>query len=227
MKDKSSITHLAIILDGNRRWAKRRNLPVYKGHEAGVLALEKIVRACGKKEIKYLTVYGFSIENWGRTKIEVSNLIRVMEDAIRKYTDMLDREGWRMRFIGRNKDFPKSTQSLMSKSTAQLSKNIKGTLILALSYGGRDEILRAIEKLKQSKSKIIEKQFGEMLDTRDYPDPELIIRTGGRKRLSNFLPWQSVYSELYFTGMLWPDFNSTALNRALKDYDKRQRNFGK
>lgn len=227
MKVKTSLKHLAIILDGNRRWAKQRKLPAYRGHEEGVLALERTVRACGKCGIKYLTVYGFSTENWNRTKTEVGNLIRIMDSAIDKYTDMLDEEGWNMRFIGRTKDFPKSTQSLMSKSIDKLSKNTNGTLIIALSYGGRDEILRVVEKSKQLNSKIDEKKFSSLLDTRDLPDPDMIIRTGGRMRLSNFLPWQSVYSELYFTDILWPDFDSKALTKALNEFEKRQRNFGK
>lgn len=224
---QTSIKHLAIIMDGNRRWAKKQGLPTYRGHQAGVLALEKTVRACSERGIKYLTVYGFSTENWGRTKGEVGHLINIMEAAIKKYTDFLDKENWSIRVIGRIKDFPKSTQSLFDRSINQLKNNQAGILTLALSYGGRDEILRAVEKAKLQKSKLTETNFADLLDTRDLPDPDMIVRTGGVTRLSNFLPWQTIYSELYFTNALWPDFNAKQLDKALLDYAKRKRNFGK
>ena len=214
-------------MDGNRRWAKNKGLPSYRGHQAGVVALENLVRACGDKKIKYLTVYGFSTENWGRNKLEVVWLVKIMEAAIRKYTKMLDAEHWRMKVIGRLRDFPKSTQSLFAKSINQLKSNQGGILILALSYGGRDEIVRAAAKVKPSKSKLTEADFAELLDTRGLPDPDLVIRTGGQMRLSNFLPWQISYSELYFTDILWPDFTVKHLDKALAKYQKRQRNFGK
>lgn len=223
----NQIKHLAIVMDGNRRWAKQRGLPSYKGHQAGVLALEKIVRACNDRGIPYLTVYGFSTENWGRTKSEVQWLVKIIESAVKKYTTMLDKEGWQIKIIGRLKDFPKTTQSLFAKSVNQLKHHQKGTLIVALSYGGRDEIVRAVEKAKQNHSKIDEKGFAKLLDTADLPDPDLIIRTGGIMRLSNFLPWQSIYSELYFTPTLWPDFTAKHLDKALAEYARRQRNFGK
>lgn len=221
------IQHLAIIMDGNRRWAKRKGWPAYRGHQAGVLALEKAVRACGDQGIKYLTVYGFSTENWARSQSEVKHLIGAIEQAIQKYTDLLDQEKWQIQFIGRVKDFPKSTQSLMAKSTQRLHQNQKGVLTVALSYGGRDEILRVAEKIKTHTSKITETEFAEFLDTKGLPDPDMVIRTGGVMRLSNFLPWQSTYSELYFTPTLWPDFDAKALKKALADFTQRQRNFGK
>ncbi len=224
---QTSIKHLAIIMDGNRRWAKQQGLPTYRGHQAGVLALEKTVRACGERGIKYLTVYGFSTENWGRSKSEVTHLVGVMEAAIKKYTALLEEENWQLRVIGRLKDFPKSTQSLFDKSINQLKHNQTGTLTLALSYGGRDEILRAVEKAKLQKSKLTETNFADLLDTRGLPDPDLIVRTGGITRLSNFLPWQGTYSELYFTNTLWPDFNARELDKTLKDFAQRKRNFGK
>lgn len=224
---QTSIKHLAIIMDGNRRWAKKQGLPTYRGHQAGVLALEKTVRACSERGIKYLTVYGFSTENWGRTKGEVGHLISIMEAAIKKYTDFLDKENWSIRVIGRIKDFPKSTQSLFDRSINQLKNNQVGILTLALSYGGRDEILRAVEKAKLQKSKLTETNFADLLDTRGLPDPDMIVRTGGVTRLSNFLPWQTTYSELYFTNTLWPDFNAKQLDKALLAYAHRKRNFGK
>ena len=223
----NKIQHLAIIMDGNRRWARRKGRPAYLGHQAGVLALEKTVRACGERGIKYLTVYGFSTENWGRSQSEVKHLISIFEQAIKKYTDLLDQEGWQIQFIGRVKDFPKSTQSLIAKAIERLRHHHKGVLTIALSYGGRDEILRAAEKAKTRTSKLTEADFAKLLDTKDLPDPDLIVRTGGVMRLSNFLPWQSTYSELYFTLALWPDFNAKSLDQALTEYAKRQRNFGK
>ena len=223
---QTSPQHIAIVMDGNRRWAKRKGWPTYRGHQAGVLALEKTVRACSKRGIKYLTVYGFSTENWSRSQSEVGHLIKVIEQGIQKYTDLLDQEKWQIQFIGRVKDFPKSTQSLMAKSAEQLSKNQKGVLTVALSYGGRDEILRVAEKAKTQTSKLTEAEFTKLLDTRSLPDPDLIIRTGGVMRLSNFLPWQSIYSELYFTPTLWPDFAAKHLDKALAEYAKRRRNFG-
>ncbi len=223
----NKIQHLAIIMDGNRRWAKRRGVPSYKGHQAGVVALENILRACDQRGVKYLTVYGFSTENWGRNKSEIKWLVKIIELAVQKYTAMLDKEAWRLKVIGRIKDFPKTTQSLFAKSINQLEHHQKGILTIALSYGGRDEILRAVEKTKLSRSKLDEKSFAKLLDTGDLPDPDLIIRTGGVMRLSNFLPWQISYSELYFTDILWPDFTAKHLDKALAEYQKRQRNFGK
>ncbi|MFA5966910.1 MAG: polyprenyl diphosphate synthase [Patescibacteria group bacterium] len=224
---QTKVKHLAIVMDGNRRWAKKKGYPTYKGHQAGVQALENIVRACNERDIPYLTVYGFSTENWGRTKSEVSWLIKIIAAAVKKYTVMLDREGWRLQVIGRLKDFPKSTQSLFDKSINQLKNHQKGMLTIALSYGGRDEILRAIEKAKKQSGKLTEKGFSALLDTRELPDPDMIIRTGNQMRLSNFLPWQGTYSELYFTPTLWPDFNAKSLDQALQEYSRRQRNFGK
>ncbi len=223
---QTAVKHLAIVMDGNRRWARERGLPIMRGHQAGVLALERVVRACNERGIKYLTVYGFSTENWKRTKTEVKFLTKIIEAAVKKYTDLLDQEGWQLRVMGRIKDFPKTTQSSFAKSIAQLKRHQNGILTIGLSYGGRDEILRAIEKTKFHKSKMTEKDFAELLDTQGLPDPDLIIRTGGQMRLSNFLPWQSTYSELYFTPTFWPDFNAKHLDRALREYAKRQRNFG-
>lgn len=224
---QTQVKHLAIIMDGNRRWAKERGLPSYRGHQAGVLALENIVRACNDRGIKYLTVYGFSTENWGRTKQEVQYLVKIMEAAVKKYTNLLDRENWQLRVMGRIKDFPKTTQSLFAKSINQLEHHQKGILTIGLSYGGRDEILRAVEKSKRQSSKLTDKNFADLLDTKGLPDPDLVIRTGGQMRLSNFLPWQSTYSELYFVDTFWPNFTARHLDKALAEYARRQRNFGK
>lgn len=223
----NGVNHLALILDGNRRWAKKNSVSTIKGHQAGLATLEKIIEASTKRGIKYITAYGFSTENWGRSKIEVDVLIKLFDYAIKKHADTLDKNGFKLRVIGRLNDFPKSVKSSFDKAIHKLKNNKQGVLTLALSYGGRDEIIRAIEKSKNIKSKIDEKTFTSLLDTADLPDPDLIIRTGGVSRLSNFLPWQSAYSELYFTKVLWPDFNVRNLNLALRDFEKRKRNFGK
>lgn len=213
-------------MDGNRRWAKRRGLPVYSGHAAGVLALEKIVRSCSKHNIPHVTVYGFSTENWGRSKGEVVGLLKIINAAIIKYVDMLDEIGWRIKFIGRIKDFPKEIQSSMSKAEQKLRDNRAGLLTIALGYGGRDELVRSINKIK-NKGRVVEMDMDKYLDTKGLPDPDLVIRTGGQMRLSNFLLWQIAYSELYFTDTFWPAFTHKHLDAALQEYNKRQRNFGK
>lgn len=221
----SQIKHLAVIMDGNRRWAKRRGLASHYGHRAGKVALEKLVRACKKRDIKYLTVFGFSTENWHRTKKEVNALIDVMVEALEEYADLLKRENISFRVIGNVDDFPKKFKTALSQVVEDSKKNSAGVLTVALGYGGRDEIVRAVNRLK-SKT-VTQATFEKALDTMGLPDPNLVIRTGGIIRLSGFLPWQIVYSELYFTSTLWPDFSSSHLDRAIKSFTKRQRNFGK
>lgn len=222
----TKIKHLAIIMDGNRRWAKKRGLPTYSGHVAGVLALEKIVRACSGHNIPQVTVYGFSTENWGRSKTEVAGLLKIINAAIIKYVDLLNEVGWRIKFIGRIKDFPKDIQSSISKAEQTLANNKKGLLTVALGYGGRDELIRVINKVK-NKGRITEAEISKYLDTEGLSDPDLVIRTGGQMRLSNFLLWQIAYSELYFTNTFWPAFTRKHLDAALQEYNERQRNFGK
>ena len=221
------VKHLALILDGNRRWAKQKNLPVPKGHQAGLLTLEKIIKAAIKRKIKYITVYGFSTENWGRNKLEVRALVELLKYAVEKYEGMLQENDLQLKIIGRLNDFPKSVKSAFDKVTHRLKNNQSGVLTLALSYGGRDEIVRAAQKAKKVSGKLTEETFSTLLDTAELSDPDLVIRTGGIKRLSNFLPWQITYSELYFTDILWPDFSSNHLDTALRNFAKRKRNFGK
>jgi undecaprenyl diphosphate synthase len=223
---KSQIKHLAIIMDGNRRWAKKRGLPVSSGHAAGVKALDRTAKACKKLGIHQVTVYAFSTENWQRNKAEVSAMLRLLEKTIRDYTDQMDKEGVKLRVIGRVKDFPKSLQSTIDKSVNKLKRHQRDVLTIALSYGGRDELVRAAQKASKQ-GRIDEKSLAANLDTEGLPDPDMIIRTGGQMRLSNFLPWQGVYSELYFTNRLWPDFGEKDLTKAIHEYAKRKRNFGK
>ena len=221
------VKHLALILDGNRRWAKQKKLPAFRGHQAGVVALERTVKAALKRKIRFITVYGFSTENWGRTKLEVAALVGLMKYAVEKYADMLEDNDLQLKVIGRLNDFPKSVRSAFNRIIYKLKDNKSGILALALSYGGRDEIIRTIQKIKRTAGKLDEETFSDLLDTAGLPDPDLIIRTGGIRRLSNFLPWQGIYSELYFTKTLWPDFNSRHLDLALRNFKERKRNFGK
>ena len=223
---KSQIAHLAIIMDGNRRWAKKRGLPVHLGHAEGVKALDRTAKACKRFGIHYVTVFAFSTENWQRSKAEVGAMLKLLEKTIREYTDQMDKEGVQLKVIGRVKDFPKSLQSAIDQSVNKLKHHQHDVLTIALSYGGRDELVRAAGKASKA-GRIDEKSLSANLDTADLPDPDLIIRTGGQMRLSNFLPWQSAYSELYFTNTLWPDFGEKELARAISEYAKRQRNFGK
>jgi undecaprenyl diphosphate synthase len=223
---KSQINHLAIIMDGNRRWAKKKGLPVSSGHAEGVKALDRTAKACKKFGIHQVTVFVFSTENWGRSKGEVAALVKLLEKAIREYTDKMDEEKVRLKVIGRIKDFPKSLQSAIDKAVNKLKGHQHDVLTIALSYGGRDELVRAAQKASKQ-GRIDEKSLAANLDTAELSDPDIIVRTGGQMRLSNFLPWQGVYSELYFTNTLWPDFGEKDLAKVVREYAKRQRNFGK
>lgn len=221
----NQVKHLAVIMDGNRRWAKRRGIPTHLGHRAGKVALEKLVRACKKRDIEYVTVFGFSTENWKRSKIEVAALMNVMLEAIEEYANLLKEENIALKIIGDIEDFPTKLKSKLLQVVLDTKKNNSGVLTLALSYGGRNEIVRTINDMKTKT--VSEKSFNDALDTAELPDPDLVIRTGGVMRLSGFLPWQTTYSELYFTKTLWPDFSSRNLDNALRAFTNRQRNFGK
>ncbi|MBN2585085.1 di-trans,poly-cis-decaprenylcistransferase [Patescibacteria group bacterium] len=224
---KSQIKHLAIIMDGNRRWAKKRGLPVGLGHAEGVKALDRTAQACKKLGIHHVTVFAFSTENWKRNKTEVNAMLTLLGKTIREYADKMDREQVQLKVIGRVKDFPKNLQSIIDKSVNRLKHHRRDVLTIALSYGGRDELARAAQKASRANGRIDEKSLAAHLDTAGLPDLDMIIRTGGQMRLSNFLPWQSVYSELYFTDTLWPDFGGRELSKAVREYAKRKRNFGK
>lgn len=221
----NQVKHLAVIMDGNRRWAKRRGIPTHLGHRAGKVALEKFVRACKKRNIKYITVFGFSTENWKRSKMEVAALMNVMLEAIEEYANLLKEEDISLKIIGNIEDFPAKLKSKLLQVVLDTKNNDSGVLTLALGYGGRDEIVRTINGLKTKT--VSEKSFNDALDTAGLPNPDLVIRTGGVMRLSGFLPWQITYSELYFTKTLWPDFSSRNLDNALRAFTNRQRNFGK
>ncbi len=227
--DKGGIlpTHIAIIMDGNRRWAKKRNLPIGMGHKAGAETLQKIIESCIDIGIKYLTVYAFSTENWKRDAKEVSDLMNLLREYLVKLEkDNQDRNA-RICVIG---DITKLENDLQEKinSIQEKTKNNTGlTINVALNYGGRDEILNAIKRLSVDEIKnLTVESFNKKLYTADSPDPDLIIRTAGEQRLSNFLLWQCAYSEFWYTDVLWPDFSRKILENAISDFSKRNRKFG-
>ena len=227
--DKGGIlpTHIAIIMDGNRRWAKKRNLPIGMGHKAGAETLQKIIESCIDIGIKYLTVYAFSTENWKRDAKEVSDLMNLLREYLVKLEkDNQDRNA-RICVIG---DITKLENDLQEKinSIQEKTKNNTGlTINVALNYGGRDEILNAIKRLSVDEIKnLTVESFNKKRYTADSPDPDLIIRTAAEQRLSNFLLWQCAYSEFWYTDVLWPDFSRKILENAISDFSKRNRKFG-
>jgi len=226
--------HIGIIMDGNGRWARERGQLRTAGHRAGTDATREIVRSCGELGVSYLTIYVFSAENWGRPRIEVSMLMDLLVEMTRKEIKNLNENNVRLKAIGDIERLPVKTRAELKKGIEETSGNTGLTLILAISYGGRMEIVNAAKAFARNVldnpkliEKLDEKSFSGYLYTKDIPDPELIIRTGGDCRISNFLLWQAAYSELYITDTLWPDFNKDALICAIEDYNRRDRRFGK
>ena len=221
--------HIAIIMDGNGRWAKRRLLSTSVGHRAGATALRSLCKAMNRANFKYLTVYAFSTENWKRSDNEVSYLMGLIDEYIQKYIDDAKNDTMRLQTIGDLSALNPELQEKIAKMK-EITKNKTGlTLTIAINYGGRDEIIRAIKSIKNSDidaKNINENLFSSYLDTSQLPKLDLIIRTGGEMRLSNFLIWQSAYAEFYATKTLWPDFGIKDLNKALESYNKRERRFG-
>jgi len=221
--------HVAIIMDGNGRWAVRRGLPRIMGHKRGAETVRNVVEQCRKLGIQVLTLYAFSDENWGRPRQEVSFLMNMLGGYLRSEIKTMKANGIRFRTIGRTDRLPKTAQKWVEKAMSETAGNAGMVLNLALSYGGRGEILEAIKRIGSSGSipgELDEQQFSAALDTAGLPDPDLIVRTSGEKRISNFLLWQGAYAELYFTDILWPDFNEKELLAALLDFQGRQRRFG-
>ncbi len=219
--------HLAIIIDGNRRWAKEKNIPSFLGHKKGMDNVEKIGDYALKKGIKILTIFAFSTENWKRNKKEIEYLMKLLDKAlsdIKKYNE----KGIKVKIIGEKEKLSKKIQEKIEKLETETNNNKKGILNLAISYGARAEITSAFKKIQEKNiKKITEEIISNNLWTSSFPDPDLIIRTGGEYRLSNFLLWQSAYSELYFTKKYWPDFTEDDLDKALIEYSNRSRRFGK
>ena len=232
--DKSTTPgHIAIIMDGNGRWAKQRNEARHKGHREGVKAVKRIVKACIKNQINTLTLFAFSSENWKRPRTEVSLLMDLFLTALGSELRELDKNGVRMRFIGDRDNIPANVQRVMEESETQTANNTTLTLVIAVSYGGQWDIVQATREIAQrlltgeiEPADISDELVSEHLSTVGLPPPDLFIRTGGEQRISNFLLWQLAYTELYFTDALWPDFNEETLDLALVDYAKRQRRYG-
>jgi len=229
MRGKLNIlpAHIAIIMDGNGRWAKKRGLPRIMGHKEGIKAVKRVVKAARKYGIKYLTLYSFSTENWKRPEEEVNFLFHLMEERLKVEGKNLHKNNVKVLFIGRRDNLPSVLQKIMN-DIEQLTKNNTGlNLIFAINYGSRQEIVDGVGKIiAEGTKKITEEDITNHLWTGNIPDPDLIIRTSGEKRLSNFLLWQAAYSELYFTLVLWPDFKEADLLKALFDFQRRKRRFG-
>ena len=225
--------HIAIIMDGNGRWAERRNLPRAMGHKAGCEALEKTVEDCVRLGVECLTVYAFSTENWKRSAVEVSALMKLLRFYMVKLIDVANKNNVKAVMIGDESRFDPDIRKGIQKLVDATSKNTGMTFAFAINYGGRDEIKRAIEHIVDdvaggviSKENINEELISSYLDTKNLPDPDLLIRTSGELRVSNFLLWQIAYSEFYITDTLWPDFDKDELLKAVESYSKRQRRFG-
>jgi len=222
--------HVAVIMDGNGRWAKSKGLTVYEGHKAGTENLRVIIRASVEFGVKFLTTYAFSTENWGRPADEVSGLMSILESVIDNELKELHQEGVKICHIGRLEAMPKGLQKKLKHAIEITSQNERLVLNIAWNYGGRDEIVHAIQKIIQSgipADLVTEELVSCNLFTCGIPDPDLVIRTSGEMRLSNFLIWQSAYSEWYTTPTLWPDFNKEEYQKAIEAYGLRKRRFGK
>ena len=225
--------HVAIIMDGNGRWAKQRNLPRVAGHKRGAEAVRAAIRASVELGISYLTLYGFSLENWKRPLNEVTDLMGLLRFYLRNEIEALDEDGVKIRFIGDRSLLADDIVELMEMAERRTVDNSRLHLIVALSYGARQEIIAAARQLAieavdggLDPSEIDESMFNSRLTTTDIPDPDLLIRTSGEQRISNFLLWQSAYSELVFTDTLWPDFDKADLQAAVGEYHRRERRFG-
>lgn len=225
--------HIAIIMDGNGRWAQKRGLPRVEGHRNGIESVRTVVELCGKLHISYLTLYAFSMENWIRPKDEVNMLMKYLAWFLKKETPGLQKNNVRLRAIGRLDLLPQEAQEQLALSIETLKNNTGLTLILALSYSSREEITHTVRNLARQvhagqldPEQIDEKLLSNSLYTKEYPDPDILIRTSGEMRISNFLLWQISYAELYVTPTLWPDFKEEDLCNALEEFAKRNRRFG-
>jgi len=219
------LNHVAIIMDGNGRWGLKNKNSRNAGHKAGLVSVEKIIQETIKRKIKFLTLYAFSTENWKRPKKEINYLFNLLEDFLIKKIDKFNKQNIKLNILG-TKNFSKKLNFLLKKAEKLTSKNTKLQINLALNYGSKIEIIEASKKLIKSKKKFNELNFVKYLQTRDIPDPELLVRTGNTKRLSNFLLWQIAYSEIFFIKKLWPDFNENDYYKIIKDYKSIKRNFG-
>jgi undecaprenyl diphosphate synthase len=225
--------HVAIIMDGNGRWAKRQGLPRIKGHETGAESVRAVVRGCREAGVEYLTLYAFSVENWVRPRDEIGGLMKLLRLFLENNEHELHENQVRLRVIGRMQDLPKLIQRHLNKVIKATRHYTAGNLILALSYGGRAELVdatqaiaREVQRGELKPEQITDRVIAEHLYAPDVPDPDLMIRTSGEMRLSNFLLWQLSYAELYVTDVLWPDFREPHLHAAIEEYSRRHRRFG-
>lgn len=225
--------HIAIIMDGNGRWARRRGMPRVAGHRAGMTTVRDTIRACDELGLRYLTLYAFSTENWKRPPLEVEYLMRLPEEFFRSEIEELVTRGVQVRFIGDTTRLPAYTQQTVQNTLERTQSNQGMVVNFALNYGGRADVVEAVREFRKrvengtlSWDDLSESMLGGFLSTRDVPDPDLVIRTSGEKRLSNFLIWQAAYAELWFTDVLWPDFDREELHRAIAEFQRRKRRFG-
>ena len=219
--------HIAIVMDGNGRWATRRFLPRVAGHKKGVDALRVCVRRCGEIGVKVLTVFAFSSENWNRPPEEVSGLMELLAAALSREVPQLNADGVRIHFIGDRSNLSEKVRTGLGQAEAATSGNSRLVFNVCFNYGGRWDIAQAAARLAAQGMPITEHSLDRALATAHGPDPDLLIRTGGEQRISNFLLWQAAYSELYFSDKLWPDFDAAALDAAIAEYSRRERRFGK
>ena len=220
------LNHVAIIMDGNGRWGLKYKNSRNAGHKAGIVTVENIIKGSIKKKIKYLTLYAFSTENWKRPKKEIKYLFYLLEDFLNKRIDEFHKQKIKLNVIG-DKKFSKKLNQLLKSAELKTSKNNKLQVNLALNYGSKSEIINSIKKMIRNKNIINEKNFSNNLSTKNIPDPEILIRTGNTKRLSNFMLWQLAYSEIFFEKKLWPDFTIKDFNKIINKYKSIKRNFGK
>ena len=233
-KENNKLEHLAIIMDGNGRWAARRGLPRSMGHRKGAEVVKEITRAAGELGIKYLTLYAFSTENWNRSEDEVKTLMGLLRDYLQSDLKEVQENNVRIRFIGEREMLDADIVRKMAEIEADTLRNTGMTLCIALSYGSRQEIVNAVKKtaalVKEGDITLNDvdvKLFSDMLYTKDMPDPDLVIRTSGEQRISNYLLWQIAYAEFFFTDVLWPDFNKKLLEDIIKNFNMRERRYGK
>ena len=227
MNDASNVQCVGIIMDGNRRWAKARGLPTLEGHSEGRKKLQEFMRWAHETDIPHVVAYAFSTENWQRSKEEVAHLMKLFHSVLENETEKIIKERMRVRFVGDRSRFDKDLQKMMAEIEETTSVAYDITLHLLMSYGGRAEVIAAVNTLLvEGTPDVTEEEFSRKLWSYPMPDPDFIIRTGGQIRLSNFLPWQSVYSELFFTDTLWPDFTKEEFERMVTAYHTRKRNFG-
>lgn len=231
--DSNNPRHIAIIMDGNGRWAQKRFMPRAVGHQAGVKAVRKIVEYCAKHKIEVLTLFAFSSENWRRPEAEVALLMALFMATLQREIDKLDRNNIRLRFIGDRSAFSDKLQQKMAEGEVQTQNNTRLTLVVAANYGGHWDMCQAFRKVAEKiasgelkNQAICEELINQHLSTAGLPEPDLFIRTGGEQRVSNFMLWQLAYTELYFTSTLWPDFDQNSLEEAIKSFKSRQRRFG-